>query len=71
MLSAGYKPTDQKKKKKKQLGEAGGAWSPRREGQAEGWETLNSQECLINTGTIPYLFTSSALSGFRVVSTSC
>lgn len=71
MLSAGYKPTD-KKKKKNQLGEVGGeAQSLKREGQAEGRETSNSQECLINTGTIPYLSTSSALSGFRVVSTSC
>ena len=54
MLTVGYKPTDKKKKK---IGEGwrARAQSPKREGHPEGRETSNSQECLINTGTISLL----------------
>lgn len=51
--------------------EGWGSQSQKSKGHPEGQETLNSQDYPINTATIPYLFTFSALSGFRVVSTSC
>lgn len=67
MLSAGYKPRG---KIIIIRGRAGSTESE--EGvYVEGQEASNSQKPLMNTGTIPYLCTFSALSGFRVVSTSC
>lgn len=68
MLSVGYKARD---KKKSSEGEGWGAHSRRREGHPEGRETSDSREQLQHMGPIPYSFTSSALSGFRVVSASC
>lgn len=43
----------------------------KREGCAEGQQALHSQKRPVDRGTIPYFCTSYALSGFRVVPTSC